>query len=712
MSAVADEIRLESLPVHTGEAAFARAMDSLRNDVLQIPPPLLPSEWISQNVRLANGESSKSGQVTLRGYQREPANRLMDPDCSQVTVRKGTQVGWSMLTSFLTCYSVTYLGSRVIYVQPTDDDAQGFYDENIDPRTRDIPAFAAIIRTPARGQPQDKWDLHMYRNGGILYMRGAASDDAARRIKGRHIFCDEVNAEAWQGRGGEKDQGNKFDLFRERGTDFWDSKVYAGSSPTHRDTIGEKAWQESTKGVYHVPCPHCGQFQELVWGGPKIKHGFKYDVDARGVVTRCWYVCVHCEKDIDETEKVRMDDLGHYVHQIPKVPGNYGYHWPQWLSQAPKANWANIAQRWLAAQGDPEKLKAWINNFAGEPWDDLSGGGMDADAAHAMTVPYPAEVPDDVVVMTAGVDTQTNKEGSEIETIASREVTVVGWSRHEMPRVIGHWIVAGEPGTPDADAALDAILQRGFRKRDGSEHFVQASANDMGGHFGDATKLYAHQRIKRNVWAIKGKNNALGSRSPAVWPKKVSRDKAKGMSFYMIDTQLAKDAVGRKLKVTGPDGPTFPSSLPEDYFKGLTAEKFVVDKRGRKFWMRKSKANTGEPWDCLIYSYAALCGLKQSFLRWRDLNVAADRAGISRDPAHDPETGEISDAYGGPDRSAQAEATDIEPATEARDAAPAAPPMAPVRVAASEPPAPPPPPPSRPPPVVRRPRAMRVSRWG
>lgn len=125
-SASQDEIRLDTLPVHAGEAAFARAMDSLRNDVLQVPPPLLPSEWIFRNVVLANGESSKSGQVKLRGYQREPADRLMDPDCSQVTVRKGTQVGWSMLTSFLTCYSVTYLGSRVIYVQPTDDDAQGF----------------------------------------------------------------------------------------------------------------------------------------------------------------------------------------------------------------------------------------------------------------------------------------------------------------------------------------------------------------------------------------------------------------------------------------------------------------------------------------------------------------------------------------------------------------------------------------------------------
>lgn len=107
MPGSADDIRLENLPVQSGEDAFARAMDSLRNEVLQIPPLLLPSDWIFDNVELAKGESSKAGKVRLRGYQREPADRLVDPDCSQVIVRKGTQVGWSMLTSLLACYSTT-----------------------------------------------------------------------------------------------------------------------------------------------------------------------------------------------------------------------------------------------------------------------------------------------------------------------------------------------------------------------------------------------------------------------------------------------------------------------------------------------------------------------------------------------------------------------------------------------------------------------------
>jgi phage terminase large subunit GpA-like protein len=339
---------------------------------------------------------------------------------------------------------------------------------------------------------------------------------------------------------------------------------------------------------------------------------------------------------------------------------------------APQAGWRKLATQWLEAQkakaaGNVDLLKRFINNVMAEPWDDLTGATHDQDSLMSQRVPYVAEVPDDVVVITAGVDTQSNKEGlkgGDADEIASREVTIVGWNRYKMLRVICHKVVVGEPGDPRADAELDDILMREYRKRDGTPVPVlpvDGKAIDMGGHYGDQTKAFARQRMRKNVWAVKGRNITLGTRSASVWPKKVSRNPKAGTSWYMIDTQLAKDAVARMLKVKGPGGPMFPMSLGPDYFEGLAAEALVVDKQGRRFWRRKSSTNTGEQWDCLVYAYAALCGLQASFAKWRDLNVAASRMGIAELPPHDPETGELLDAYKGPDHSIGAATQDSPP---------------------------------------------------
>ncbi|WP_181376097.1 terminase gpA endonuclease subunit [Ochrobactrum soli] len=282
-----------------------------------------------------------------------------------------------------------------------------------------------------------------------------------------------------------------------------------------------------------------------------------------------------------------------------------------------------------------------------KPWDDLGGESIDTDSLKSLRIPYRAEVPDDVVVLTLGGDTQTNKEGlkgGDHESIASREVSVVGWNKKRMPRLILHKVILGEPGDADADAELDEIINRRFKKADGTEMSVKASAIDLGGSYGDQTKAFAKARSTKRVWAVKGNNIAKGKRSSSVWPRKVSRSTRNGPTWNMIDTQLAKDAIGRMLAIRGPGAAIFPSTFSDAYFDGLSAEKLHIDKKGLRHWQRKKSTNTGEEWDCLIYAYAALCGLQASVLEYRDLNLAAKKLGIEDVlPPHDPEKGELLD---------------------------------------------------------------------
>jgi phage terminase large subunit GpA-like protein len=650
-----NEIQIEFLDLAPGENAFLAEMARLLATALRPPPRISPTEWIADKIELSKQETNRPGKLRLLGYQRPVADDFADPAVDQITVLKGARVGWSQVSGAVLCYVLAHERSKCIYAQPTDDDAKGFYKDVIEPRFRDVAAMSAIIRSPGSGESKDTWSEHRYSNGAVLYMRGAASDDSFRRISSRVNVGDEVDAEGWQSKESSS-QGDKFELFRTRGADFWDSKLCVGSTPLLRET--SRIWREwllSDQRKFHVTCPFCRHQQELRWGGKNTRYGFKWSVSAAGILDDVWYQC-DSEKvcRISEEYKEALIEGGEYIPTaIPNRPGHRGYHWPQWLSMSPKASWFHIVEQWLTAQGDTEKLRVFVNNVLGEPWDDLQDAGTVAERLPSQIRLYPAEVPDDVVLLTAGIDTQTNKQGKGFDVeIASREISIVGWNRHEVPRVIGHWVVEGEPGDPAADAELDRIMQREFTNGRGQRFRVVASAIDMGGHFGDQVRLYAAARLPWRVWAIKGRSIALGSRSSSIWPRKASTNKEKRFQWFMVDTQLAKDVVSRKLALKGISGPHFPTSLPQSYFDGLSAET-IVEKKGKRSWQRKKRSETGESWDCLVYAYAALCGVRQSLAAYRDLTKAAERLTILDIRDHDQETGEIIDVdYLGEDRSA------------------------------------------------------------
>ncbi len=641
-----DEALFDQLDLSEGAIIFDDALDGLRNDVLQVPPFKDPVEWIYDSIELPKQATFRPGNMRLNGFQRPVALDALDPEVDQITVLKGVQVGWSSFLKAMLFYGISYLALKAILTQPTDDDAKGYYKDQIEPHFSDV--LSGIRRTPGRGEVQDTWDEHRFNNGAQLYFRGAASDDAFRRISAQWQMADEVDAEAWQSKG-EKSQADKLALYRDRGTAFIDSKLWVGSTPLSRETsLVWREWLLSDQRRLHVACPHCGASQYLKWGTAKTDYGFRWKTNGHGHVVESWYQCEAEGCRIDEHHKEDMVEGGEFVPTaIPNRPGHRGYHWPAWHSSAPKARWTILAQQWLDAQGDTELLKRFINNVLAEPWDDLGGETIDPDSLKSLRVRYRAEVPDDVVVLTLGGDTQTNKEGmkgGDHESIASREVSVFGWNKKRMPRLILHKVIVGEPGDADADAELDVIINRQFTKADGTTMKIAASAIDLGGSYGDQTKAFAKARSRQRVWAIKGNNIAKGKRSSSVWPRKVSRSTRHGPTWNMIDTQLAKDAIGRMLAIRGPGAATFPADTPDAYFDGLSAEKLHIDKKGLRHWQRKKSTNTGEEWDCLIYAYAALCGLQASVLEYRDLNLAAKKLGIEDVlPPHDPETGELLD---------------------------------------------------------------------
>ncbi|ARQ56888.1 phage terminase large subunit GpA protein [Rhizobium sp. Kim5] len=646
--------------------ALRDGVDGLRDEVLQPPAAMDPITWMFENIELPKSKTERSGQLQLTGYQREFVRLYFLDSTNEIDVTKGTRVGLSLLLSAMAAYILAYLGESVTIAQPTDDDALAYYRERIEPLFEMCPKLGALRRTPRRGESQDSWNLIEFKNGAVLRLVGAASDDNFRRYGSKHNWGDEYSAAAWAPRKGS--QGTKADLFAERGGEFTRPKLVLISSPTSKgECRTTERHAKSNRCEPWTACPHCREPQVMEWGDRDSKHGFKFARDENGFVTDAWYRCAVCGEDFREHDQMPEQTInGRTVSSVKEfidatteyrpahtweVPGRVGMYVPQWLSFSGQANWRNLAQSFLTKRHNPEEMKTWVNNVRGVAYDDFTTSGIDGIEIAKSIVAYPAEVPDDVVVLTAGVDTQTNKEGSQFEQVASREVSVVGWTRRGQMRTIGHWVIEGAPGDPASDKELIALLDRRFANRAGYQHTISAVAIDLGGHFADETRLFtAKFPANRSVWAIKGRNNAKGTRSASVWPKKASKSRKLGVSYYVIDSQLAKDAVFRLVQLRGDNMPMFPKSMPHDYLDKLLCEERKKISGGFH-WQPKQGARAEEEWACLAYAYAALKGLQTTWLKWRDLNLAGDKLGIP-ELTFDPETGEI--GYDGDDLSVHA----------------------------------------------------------
>lgn len=166
-----------------------------------------------------------------------------------------------------------------------------------------------------------------------------------------------------------------------------------------------------------------------------------------------------------------------------------------------------FAQQWVSAQGSPADLREFTTFKIAEPWDEI-GHGLDLVEATSLFKPYPAEVPDDVVLLTAGGDTQQNKESKRTDfVIPSREFTVVDWTAAGQIRVIGHWKFMGTPGERSSDEEVRAFLDCKFKRRDGKDMSIMAVAMDSNGGFVEEVRAFcASFPRSRHVYAIIGNN--------------------------------------------------------------------------------------------------------------------------------------------------------------------------------------------------------------
>jgi phage terminase large subunit GpA-like protein len=399
------------------------------------------------------------------------------------------------------------------------------------------------------------------------------------------LLCDEVDR--YPASAGT--EGDPILLGRKRTTTFWNRKIILTSTPTIKGLSRiERAYEESDKRVYKVPCPECNQKQELKW---------QQITWLENKPETASLSCKHCGAIIPESKKQWMLLNGEWEAQA--VSKKVGFHISELYS--PFRTWVELVEDFLEAKKSPELLQTFINTTLGECWEVEQGETIDSDVLLESSEQYNHElVPEEVLILTAGIDLQNDR----------LEVQVIGWADNYEAWVIEYKIIWGNPATQEIWQELDEFLRGIYTSENGRKLNIAATCIDSG-HMTDQVYAYTRGKNARRIFAVKG---ASQSGKPIVSkPTFVGRRKT---ALFVVGGDTAKEFIHARLKDDKTNLIHFPNTLDDEYFKQLTAERRVPKiYKGKTTLVWKQTRKRNEALDNFCYALAAAYILQPDFER-------------------------------------------------------------------------------------------------
>jgi phage terminase large subunit GpA-like protein len=557
------------------EGALARFGEAMKQ--LTPPPRLSVAEWADLERRLDSQSSAEPGRwITSRAeYQRGIMDACSDPAVKEVVVMCAAQLGKSEILLNTIGYHMAHDPAPILLMQPTVDMAGAFSKDRVTAGLlRSTPVLRDKVKD-SKAKDANNTTLHKVFPGGALSLVGANSPSSLASRPIRVVLCDEVDR--YPASAGE--EGDPISLAKRRAATFWNRKIIEVSTPTNRGASRiESAYEESDKRRFLVPCPDCGQRQELKWANVQWSDPKNPN-----------YICEHCGSCWSDAMRNRAISQGEWKATRP-FNGVAGFHLSALYS--PWVVLSDAVEEFLAAKKDPMRLKTFVNTFLGETWED-QGEGVDDVELVQRRESYDG-VPEEVALLTAGVDVQDDR----------LEVEVVGWGAGEESWCVDYWVLHGDPSSPQLWKQLDDVLLQTFEHPIGKPMIIRATCIDSGGHHTRAVYNYAKTRAGHRVFAIKGIG---GEGKPIVG--RPSKNNIGKVPLYPVGVDTAKELFYARLRQSeaGPGYCHFHDRLDEEHFRQLTAEKQVIryhkgyPKRG---WIKTRTRN--EALDVRVYAMAAL----------------------------------------------------------------------------------------------------------
>lgn len=593
-------------------------VDAMMAQYMAPPPRIDTAQWAGQYRHIAKGPERGLWRNERTPYLVEPMQCASShTPYERVVLWFATQLGKSEVLYNSVMQRIHTDPQDMMMVQPTLQDAQDHSAQRFLPTIMQTPAMQGRVAIRKSRDESTSWRSRSIQGGFTVFFGGANSAASLASKPLGFAVADEVDK--WPA--DVDNEGPPLGLLEERMSNFSRRKLIIASTCNIKgQSVIEAEYLASDQRKYHVPCPHCGEAQVLLWGA-KTDWGIKW-LKTDGGKARpetAVYICRHCGAAIEEHRKEYMLQNGIW---LPDAPGaGMGKRAGFWLNKlySPLGwkGWPALVEEWEKAQearliGNSSPLKKFLNSSLAETWEETGQGG-DSKAMAARAEDYElGVVPRGGLMLTMGVDTQPDR----------LEARVWAYGRGEESWLVARHIIYGDPNLDENTEGspwtrLTEIRRTPVLHINGAQMAIEATCVDTGGHNTHAVYTYCRNHAHANVLAAKG--SSLANRPVIGKPSMIDvswrgKTMPRSLKLWPIGTDTAKHLLYGRMRVTqvGPGYVHTPKALlGTDEYEQMTAARLMpvtVQGKASMRWITPS-GKREEGGDCMVYAYAGACHL-------------------------------------------------------------------------------------------------------
>jgi phage terminase large subunit GpA-like protein len=452
-----------------------------------------PADWARKHFKLSSAYASP-GDFTPYPWQVEPINAIEQYDT--VIICAAVQIGKSLIAEIATAWVIDNLPMNAMLCYSKREVVEEVFDERIMPLIKEVPA----IRKYWSGKDVDLTKSKIKLNH--MYLRVASAEvpsDIATWSAG-FIYADEVSKyrkrRGWNPLESLK-RRQEFYLKLER------HKAFFNSSPIHE---GDCLFMEMYRpGVLNLEpyqrCPHCGTYQVLVDSQIKEKPNDKgeHDHDPERIENfkAAFYECKSCKKVITEQDRIAMAQTVVWAAKNEKIESDGTVKRREKYSAVSfqinrLVDWSfgfhSCLSRFFAAQkAGIEALQTYINEDMAKFFK-LDARRITNDFLLSRKRDYhqyiPGEIPNEVLILMAGCDTQDNGFYFVVNGYAAgMKKYLVRSGFIAAPKDEGEQDgISKDPRQIAYEKFMTGIFTTPFVRRDGMKLAIDCGFIDAGGH--------------------------------------------------------------------------------------------------------------------------------------------------------------------------------------------------------------------------------------
>lgn len=533
----------------------------------------------------------------------------------EVTYKKPAQVGATEVGLNLLGQTAHEAPCPVLVSLQSLDALKEYVKLKLQPMIDATPAVRDVVKEQKSRDEDGSTTFLKKFPGGWISLTTAASSRGLQMKSVRIYIAEEISEYPFDVDG----RGDPLGLGDAR-TAAWEGreKKYRSSTPAIKGACRiSKLEAQGDRRRRYMPCPHCGDFQQLHWDR-LIKEG--RDLGK--------YPCASCGTLIDERFKDQMRAAGVWLktYDGPGKPpdvvapdqvahfrarGSDGRQ-PSFASNGlihPIKAWQTLILAWFRAKGTPSEEKKFFNQDLGEEYEE-KGEAPDFEKLAQRREAFAWRiVPTGTVRITGAADVQGDR---------------LKWSVYAWGIGLSCWRIDGSTiiGDPQSETVwreLDQVLERGYADVWGRRWRIDAFGVDTGYL---SQRVYAWARrhaAERRVYALDGRPG--WKLPPLLRPRRVTVNligKAVGkVLLWPVGTWDLKSETYGALRRTieGPDADGrwpagamhFNQSCDDEFFRELTAEHLTERERAgglvERVWV-KDRTTPNEEHDVHVYSRA------------------------------------------------------------------------------------------------------------